>query len=83
MTYAGFSGLGSHSFWSEVALAISTPVHILLMAITSIEVYGVVIAGWASNSKYPFIAALRASAQMVSYKLPWALTVIGALVLTA
>ncbi len=36
------------------------------MAITSIEVYGVIIAGWASNSKYAFLGALRASAQMVS-----------------
>jgi NADH-quinone oxidoreductase subunit H len=40
-----------------------------VMAITSLGVYGVIIAGWASNSKYPFLAALRASAQMVSYEL--------------
>ncbi|TAL84720.1 MAG: NADH-quinone oxidoreductase subunit NuoH [Candidimonas sp.] len=40
-----------------------------VMAITSIGVYGVIVAGWASNSKYAFIAALRASAQMVSYEL--------------
>jgi len=39
-----------------------------LMAITSLEVYGVIIAGWASNSKYAFLGALRASAQMVSYE---------------
>ncbi len=42
---------------------------LLLLAITSLEVYGVIIAGWASNSKYAFIGALRASAQMVSYEL--------------
>lgn len=42
---------------------------LLIMAITSIEVYGVIIAGWASNSKYPFLGALRASAQMVSYEI--------------
>src|SRR5215475_1944878 len=40
-----------------------------LMAITSLEVYGVIIAGWASNSKYAFLGALRASAQMVSYEI--------------
>ena len=40
-----------------------------VMAITSIEVYGVIIAGWASNSKYAFLGALRASAQMVSYEI--------------
>jgi NADH-quinone oxidoreductase subunit H len=39
------------------------------MAITSMEVYGVIISGWASNSKYAFLGALRASAQMVSYEI--------------
>ena len=42
---------------------------LFLMAITSVEVYGVIIAGWASNSKYAFLGALRASAQMVSYEI--------------
>jgi len=42
---------------------------LFLMAVTSIEVYGVIIAGWASNSKYAFLGALRASAQMVSYEI--------------
>jgi len=40
-----------------------------VMAVTSLGVYGVIIAGWASNSKYAFLGALRASAQMVSYEL--------------
>jgi NADH-quinone oxidoreductase subunit H len=39
-----------------------------ILAISSLSVYGVVIAGWASNSKYPFYSALRAAAQMVSYE---------------
>ena len=47
----------------------SMRVFLLVMAITSIEVYGVIIAGWASNSKYAFLGALRASAQMVSYEI--------------
>ena len=42
---------------------------LFLMAITSMEVYGVIVAGWASNSKYAFLGALRASAQMVSYEI--------------
>jgi NADH-quinone oxidoreductase subunit H len=40
-----------------------------VMALTSLGVYGVIIAGWASNSKYAFLGALRASAQMVSYEI--------------
>jgi len=39
-----------------------------ILAISSLGVYGVVLAGWASNSKYPFYSAIRASAQMISYE---------------
>jgi NADH-quinone oxidoreductase subunit H len=56
-------------FGPEVAIANVNAGLLLLMAITSMEVYGVIIAGWASNSKYAFLGALRASAQMVSYEI--------------
>ena len=56
-------------FGPEVALANVNAGLLLLMAVTSIEVYGVIIAGWFSNSKYAFLGALRASAQMVSYEI--------------
>ncbi|WP_353094941.1 NADH-quinone oxidoreductase subunit H, partial [Methylibium sp.] len=56
-------------FGPEVALANINAGLLFLMAITSMEVYGVIIAGWASNSKYAFLGALRASAQMVSYEI--------------
>lgn len=56
-------------FGPEVVLADVNAGLLLLLAITSIEVYGVIIAGWASNSKYAFLGALRASAQMVSYEI--------------
>jgi NADH-quinone oxidoreductase subunit H len=53
-----------------------------LMAITSLEVYGVIIAGWASNSKYAFLAAMRASAQMVSYELAIGFVLVTVLLVT-
>ena len=56
-------------FGPDLALANVNAGLLLVMAITSIEVYGVIIAGWASNSKYAFLGALRASAQMVSYEI--------------
>ena len=56
-------------FGPELALANVNAGLLLLLAITSMEVYGVIIAGWASNSKYAFLGAMRASAQMVSYEL--------------
>ena len=56
-------------FGPEVVLSDVNVGLMFVLAITSIEVYGVVIAGWASNSKYAFLGALRASAQMVSYEI--------------
>src|SRR5574343_813840 len=56
-------------FGADVALANINAGLLFIMAITSMEVYGIVISGWASNSKYAFLGALRASAQMVSYEI--------------
>jgi NADH-quinone oxidoreductase subunit H len=56
-------------FGPEVALANVDAGLLFLMAITSMEVYGIIVAGWASNSKYAFLGAMRASAQMVSYEI--------------
>jgi NADH-quinone oxidoreductase subunit H len=56
-------------FGPHFALADVNAGLLLLMAITSMEVYGIIIAGWSSNSKYSFMGAMRASAQMVSYEI--------------
>ena len=57
-------------FGAEMVLADVNAGLLFLMAITSIGVYGIIIAGWASNSKYAFLGAVRASAQMISFGIP-------------
>jgi NADH-quinone oxidoreductase subunit H len=52
---------------------------LLMLAMTSMGIYGVIIAGWASNSKYAFIGAMRAAAQMVSYEIAMGFALVGAL----
>jgi NADH-quinone oxidoreductase subunit H len=54
-----------------------------LMAVMSIEVYGVIIAGWASNSKYAFLGAMRATAQMVSYEVSLGFALICVLLISS
>jgi NADH-quinone oxidoreductase subunit H len=50
-----------------------------ILAMTSIAVYGVIIAGWASNSKYAFLGSLRSAAQIVSYEIAMGFTLVGVL----
>jgi NADH-quinone oxidoreductase subunit H len=52
-----------------------------VFAITSIGVYGVALAGWSSNSKYPLLGGLRSSAQMISYEVALTLSVVGVVLL--
>ena len=52
-----------------------------ILAMSSLGVYGLIIAGWASNSKYAFLGALRSSAQMVSYEIAMGFALVGVLVL--
>lgn len=53
-----------------------------LFALSSLEVYGVIIGGWASNSKYPFLGALRSAAQMISYEVSIGLVVVTVLLVS-
>jgi NADH-quinone oxidoreductase subunit H len=52
---------------------------LVMLAMTSMGIYGVIIAGWASNSKYAFIGAMRAAAQMVSYEIAMGFALVGGL----
>ncbi|ALV07463.1 NADH-quinone oxidoreductase subunit NuoH [Roseateles depolymerans] len=69
-------------FGPGVAVADVNAGLLFVMAITSLEVYGVIIAGWASNSKYAFLGALRASAQMVSYEIAMGFALVIVLMVT-
>ncbi len=53
-----------------------------IFAISSLEVYGVIMGGWASNSKYPFLGSLRSAAQMISYEVSIGLILVGVIIST-
>ena len=70
----GIVTIAHHTFELQVA---DPPIGILLMlALSSISVYGVMLAGWSSGSKYPLLGSVRASAQMISYEAALGMTVI-------
>jgi NADH-quinone oxidoreductase subunit H len=75
--WAGEINIFGAEFTPYFAIAPGLNVAVLfVLAITSISVYGVVLAGWASNSKYAVLGGIRASAQMISYELALGLTVL-------
>lgn len=55
---------------------------LLILAMTSTAVYGIILGGWASNNKYSLMGGLRSAAQMVSYEVPFGLSVVGVLMIT-
>ncbi len=66
-------------FNAELVLADINAGLLYVLAMTSIAVYGVIIAGWASNSKYAFLGSLRSAAQIVSYEIAMGFTLVGVL----
>lgn len=55
---------------------------LLVLALTSTAVYGIILGGWASNNKYSLMGGLRSAAQMISYEVPFGLSIVGVLMIT-
>ena len=78
--FGGAARLGNHTTFLQLA---DPPVGVLwLLAMSGIGVYGVMLAGWSSGSKYPLLGSVRASAQVLSYEAALGLAVVGVLVHT-
>ena len=76
----GVITVAGHTFELQVA---DPPIGILLvLAMSSIAVYGVMLAGWSSGSKYPLLGSVRASAQMISYEAALGMTVVTVVLIT-
>lgn len=83
--------LGLVPWGPELTLfGVTTPLHaaadvnvalLLILAVSSIGVYGIILAGWSSNSKYPLLGGLRSAAQLISYEVPMGFAVVAAVLM--
>ncbi|HEV8060177.1 MAG TPA: NADH-quinone oxidoreductase subunit NuoH [Gemmataceae bacterium] len=55
---------------------------VFIFAVSSLNVYGIVLGGWASNNKYSFLGAIRSSAQLISYEIPMGMSILGIVLVT-
>jgi NADH-quinone oxidoreductase subunit H len=74
-------GLLEDPFYVKLQIADVNAGLLFVLAITSLSVYGVVLGGWSSNSKYSLLGGLRAAAQMISYELSLGLSILGVILL--
>lgn len=77
--FAGFAVLPLNPSWSGSSLSTGL---FFLLAIVSIDVIGILIAGWSSNNKYSVLGAMRAAAQLISYEVPLGLSVLCVVIVT-
>lgn len=79
---ASFAVLPFSPFLGLPGTALATGI-VYLVAMSSLDVVGIIMAGWGSNNKYALIGGLRSAAQMISYELPLVLSLIGVIMLTS
>ncbi len=76
----GFAAWAVIPFDDKLVLANVNAGLLYLLAMTSMGVYGIILAGWASNSKYAFLGAMRSAAQVVSYEIAMGMALVGVLI---
>jgi NADH-quinone oxidoreductase subunit H len=74
---------GSELFGVKMVVADINVGILFMFAISSVSVYGIVLAGWSSNSKYPFLGGIRSTSQMISYELCMGLSAVPVLLITS
>ncbi|OGW19629.1 MAG: NADH-quinone oxidoreductase subunit H [Nitrospirae bacterium GWC2_46_6] len=80
--FATLSSLAAIPFFEGFVIADINIGLLYLFAMSSLAAYGVVMAGWASNSKYSFLGGLRSSAQVISYEVAMGLSLVGVMILS-
>lgn len=82
IVFACISSLGVLPFFNGFVIANINIGLLYLFAMSSLAAYGIVLAGWASNSKYSFLGGLRSSAQVISYEVSMGLSLVGVMLLS-
>lgn len=78
---AALSSLAVIPFWEKFSIANINIGILYILALSSVGAYGIILAGWSSNSKYAFLGALRSSAQVISYEIALGLSLVGVMMI--
>ncbi len=78
---AALGSLAVITFWEEFAIANINIGILYILALSSVGSFGIILAGWASNSKYSFLGGLRSTAQVISYEIALGLSLVGVMML--